>query len=76
MTIRCSASTSVSAVATKPTASLRSRAATAISKGLRMIRVHGERRQLAALDARQMADLGLTETQRRDELKRPFWDID
>ena len=32
------------------------------------------RRQLAALDARLLADVGITEKQRRRELSRGFWD--
>ena len=31
------------------------------------------RRQLARLDARLLADAGLTEEQRRRELRKPFW---
>ncbi|HUE92472.1 DUF1127 domain-containing protein [Pseudomonas sp.] len=31
------------------------------------------RRQLARLDARQLADAGISEAQRQQELARPFW---
>ncbi|WP_339489346.1 DUF1127 domain-containing protein [Pseudomonas sp. EL_65y_Pfl2_R95] len=31
------------------------------------------RRQLARLDARLLADAGITESQRHAELKKPFW---
>ena len=33
-----------------------------------------ERAQLAALDAGQLADIGLTAEQAREEAGRPFWD--
>jgi uncharacterized protein YjiS (DUF1127 family) len=32
------------------------------------------RRQLARLDARQLADAGISEAQRQAELSKPFWD--
>jgi uncharacterized protein YjiS (DUF1127 family) len=32
------------------------------------------RRQLARLDARQLADAGISEAQRQTELGKPFWD--
>lgn len=31
------------------------------------------RRQLARLDARLLADAGISEAQRQDELSKPFW---
>lgn len=31
------------------------------------------RRQLAALDARQLADVGISHSERLDELSKPFW---
>ena len=31
------------------------------------------RRQLARLDSRQLADAGITEAQRQNELAKPFW---
>ena len=31
------------------------------------------RKQLARLDSRQLADAGITETQRQAELEKPFW---
>ncbi len=31
------------------------------------------RRQLASLDARLLADAGITEAQRQEELAKPFW---
>jgi uncharacterized protein YjiS (DUF1127 family) len=34
-----------------------------------------QRRQLAHLDAAQLADLGLTPAQARREAKRPLWDV-
>lgn len=33
-----------------------------------------QRRQLAALDAARLSDLGLTAAQARNEAARPFWD--
>ncbi|MCQ4279381.1 DUF1127 domain-containing protein [Pseudomonas stutzeri] len=31
------------------------------------------RRQLAALDERQLADIGISQSERMEELDRPFW---
>ena len=31
------------------------------------------RRQLAALDDRQLADVGISHSERMDELSKPFW---
>ncbi|GAB6390426.1 DUF1127 domain-containing protein [Stutzerimonas marianensis] len=31
------------------------------------------RRQLAALDERQLADVGISHSERQDELNKPFW---
>lgn len=31
------------------------------------------RRQLAALDDRQLADVGISHSERQDELDKPFW---
>ncbi len=31
------------------------------------------RRQLAALDERQLADIGISHSERLDELSKPFW---
>jgi uncharacterized protein YjiS (DUF1127 family) len=31
------------------------------------------RRQLACLDAQQLADTGISEAQRQEELEKPFW---
>lgn len=31
------------------------------------------RRQLAALDERQLADVGISHSERLDELSKPFW---
>lgn len=31
------------------------------------------RRQLAALDDRQLADIGISHSERLDELNKPFW---
>lgn len=32
-----------------------------------------QRRDLAALDARQLRDIGVSRTQARDEAEKPFW---
>lgn len=34
-----------------------------------------QRRALAAMDARQLADIGITRDQARTEAARPFWDV-
>lgn len=45
-----------------------------LSRRLRtLLRIWRERRELAALDPRQMRDMGITEDVRRRELRRPFW---
>ncbi|YCH46299.1 DUF1127 domain-containing protein [Pseudomonas sp. SA195] len=31
------------------------------------------RQQLAALDERQLADVGISHSERQDELNKPFW---
>jgi uncharacterized protein YjiS (DUF1127 family) len=36
-------------------------------------RNHRSRRQLATLDSRMLADIGVSEAQRRVELRKPFW---
>lgn len=38
-----------------------------------MYRNHRSRAQLARLDARLLADIGLSESQRQAELRKPFW---
>lgn len=39
------------------------------------IRVAGERRALAELDARALRDIGLSREDARREIARPFWDL-
>jgi uncharacterized protein YjiS (DUF1127 family) len=34
---------------------------------------HADPRQLAALDERQLADVGISHSERLDELNKPFW---
>lgn len=40
---------------------------------MRLHRNHRTRRQLAALDSRLLADIGVSEAERRAELAKPFW---
>lgn len=39
------------------------------------LRIARERRALAAMDERQLADLGLTPREAAAEAARPFWDL-
>ncbi len=80
MSAQCSSQTSAPGLARPAASAPTPRSATgpraALAWARRALRVAGQRRELAALEARQMADLGLTEEARRAELARPFWDID
>jgi uncharacterized protein YjiS (DUF1127 family) len=38
-----------------------------------IVRNHRSRAQLARLDARLLADIGISEAQRQAELRKPFW---
>ncbi len=42
---------------------------------LKISAVWRQRRQLAALDNAALEDMGLTQADVRDELKRPAWDV-
>ena len=42
---------------------------------LSWIGVSRQRRQLAALDARTLRDMGISDAQARTEANRPFWDV-
>lgn len=76
MSARCTVSASLSSPAPAAAGGLRARLAAGLAWIRRAWRVAEERRQLATLDDRQMADLGLTEAVRQAEARRPFWDID
>ncbi|MEE3361560.1 MAG: DUF1127 domain-containing protein [Pseudomonadota bacterium] len=45
------------------------------SKIVAMIRLARQRRALAALDADQLSDIGLTPEDARQEAERLFWDV-